>query len=59
MKLEKLGAIARRLREPSTAAGLAVLGALFGIPAGLPEAVAQAVTAVAALAAIVLPEGKA
>ena len=58
MKLEIVGAVARRLREPSTAAGLAVLCTLLGVPAGLPEAVAQAVTAVAGLLAGVLPESR-
>lgn len=45
-----------RLREPSTAAGLAVLVSLFGVPAGMGEAVAQLIAAVAAIAAVALPE---
>ena len=39
-------------------AGLAVLAALFGVPAGVPELVAQLVAAGAGLAAIALPERK-
>lgn len=48
-----------RLREPSTLAGLSALGVLFGLPPGTVDAVVQVATGAAAVAAIVLPEGKA
>lgn len=48
--------IIKRLREPSTWAGLAALGVLFGMPAGTVEAVGQVVGGAAALAAVLLPE---
>lgn len=48
--------ILKRLNEPSTWAGIAALGVLFGLPAGTVEALGQVVGGVAALAAIVLPE---
>lgn len=48
--------LAKRLREPSTLAGLAAILALFGAPAGVPEAIAQLVGAVSGLAAVLLPE---
>lgn len=47
-----------RLREPSTMAGLSVLGALFGLPPGTIEGVGQIVAGVAAVAAVVLPDVK-
>lgn len=50
-------AILSRLREPSTWAGLSVLGAVFGLPPGTIDAVGQIVGGAAALAAIFLPEG--
>lgn len=46
----------QRLKEPSTWAGLAVLGTLFGVPPGTVEAASQVIGGVAALAAIFLPE---
>jgi hypothetical protein len=50
----------RRLREPSTWAGLAVLGGVFGVRElsvfGVPEVATLAATGAAALAAIFLPE---
>ena len=49
-------AILKRLREPSTWAGIAALGLIFGLPAGTIEAVGQIIGGVAALGAIVLPE---
>lgn len=48
--------ILQRLREPSTWAGLSVLGAVFGFPEGTMHAVGQVVGGLAALAAILLPE---
>lgn len=47
----------KRLREPSTWAGIAALGLLIGLPPGTVEAVGQIVGGVAALGAIFLPEG--
>ena len=46
----------QRLREPSTWAGIAALGVLFGLPPGTVEAVSQVVGGIGALAAIFLPE---
>lgn len=48
----------KRLREPSTWAGIAALGLLIGLPPGTVEAVGQIVGGVAALGAIFLPEGE-
>ncbi len=45
-----------RLREPSTWAGIAALGAVFGIEAVIINSVAQAVMGVAGVAAILLKE---
>lgn len=47
---------ANRLREPSTYAGLAVIGALVGAPAGALDLVGQVVVGVAGLLAMFLPE---
>ena len=47
-----------KLREPSTWAGIAILGTLFGVPPGTVEVVGQVVGGVAGLAAIVLNEQK-
>lgn len=48
--------IINRLREPSTWAGLAVLGTVFGLPPGTVDAVGQVVGGLAALVAILAPE---
>lgn len=48
--------IIKRLREPSTWAGLAVLGTVFGMPPGTVELVGQIVGGVAGLAAILMSE---
>lgn len=48
----------KRLREPSTMAGLTALAMLFGIPPGTLELGSQVVAGVLAGAAIFLPEGK-
>lgn len=48
--------ILQRLREPSTWAGLSVLGVIFGLPPGTIELVGQVVGGVAALAAIAMAE---
>lgn len=49
--------ILKRLREPSTMAGLAVLATLVGMPPGTADIAVQAVAALAGLAAVMLPEG--
>lgn len=46
----------KRLKEPSTMAGLGALALLFGLPAGTVDLLAQVVGGVAGLAAILLPE---
>lgn len=46
----------KRIREPSTWAGLAVIGTLFGLPPGTVEATGQVAGGLAALAAIFLGE---
>lgn len=48
--------VLKRLREPSTMAGISALAVLFGVPPGTLELVTQVVVGVAGLAAIVLPE---
>lgn len=48
--------ILKRIREPSTWAGIAALGLIFGLPPGTIEAVGQVIGGVAALGAIFLPE---
>lgn len=48
--------ILKRLKEPSTLAGLSALALLFGLPPGTIDAIAQVVGGVAALAAMVMPE---
>jgi hypothetical protein len=48
--------IIKRLREPSTWAGISALGLIFGLPPGTVEAVGQIVGGIAAIAAIALPE---
>lgn len=52
----KLKAIIQRLKQPSTWAGVSVLGVLFGLPPGTVEAVGQVIGGVAALGAIFLTE---
>ncbi len=50
--------IMKRLREPSTWAGLSIIGAMVGLPPGTVDAVGQIVGGAAALVAIFLPERK-
>lgn len=45
-----------RIKEPSTWAGLSVLGLVFGLPPGTMDLVIQLVTAGAGIAGIVLAE---
>lgn len=49
----------KRLREPSTMAGLSALAMIFGVPPGTIEIAAQVVGAALAVAAIVVPEAPA
>jgi hypothetical protein len=51
-----LETVLRRLKEPSTLAGISVIGVLFGLPPGTIETGAAAVSAVASVFAIFLPE---
>jgi hypothetical protein len=50
--------ILKRIREPSTWAGIAAFGALFGLPPETIGLVGQVVMGVGGLAAIVLAEKK-
>ena len=54
-----MNAVLNRLREPSTWAGLSVLGVLFGLPPGTIELAGQVVAGAAGLAAIFMTEKKA
>ena len=49
--------IIRKLREPSTWAGIGMVAAVAGIPADTMNLIAQAGVALAGLLAIYLPEG--
>lgn len=49
----------RRLREPSTLAGLSALGMLAGLPPGTLDMSLQILAGVAGLAAVVIPDGAA
>lgn len=51
-----MNTIFKRLREPSSMAGIAALAMIFGVPANTTELVVQVIGGVAGLAAIVLPE---
>jgi hypothetical protein len=55
---EKIMYFLKRLREPSTMAGLGAIAMLFGVPPGTLDLASQAVAGVLAVAAIVLPETK-
>lgn len=46
----------KRLKEPTTWAGVSALGLLFGLPPGTIELVGQVVGGVAGLLAIAIPE---
>lgn len=48
--------VGRRVREPSTWAGLAALAALFGVPGELAGSLPAILGALAAVASILLPE---
>jgi hypothetical protein len=49
--------LARKLREPSTWAGIAAVAVVFGVPPGTIDAVGQVVAGLAGLAAVALNEG--
>lgn len=51
-----MNAILNRLREPSTWAGLSVLGVLFGLPPGTIDLAGQVIGGIAGLVSIVLAE---
>lgn len=53
-----MNAIFKRLREPSTWAGVSALGLVFGLPPGTIDLIGQVVGGLAGLAAIVLPDTK-
>jgi len=53
---ERTNAVIKRLREPSTWAGLSVLGVVFGLPPGTIDLVGQVVAGVAGLVAVVIGE---
>lgn len=48
--------ILKRLREPSTWAGISALGLLFGLPPGTVDLIGQIIGGVAGLAAIAMAE---
>lgn len=50
--------IMQRLREPSSWAGLAALGVLFGMPEDQAQSLSGAVVAIAGALAVALPEEK-
>ncbi|MDR2366280.1 MAG: hypothetical protein LBD68_10610 [Zoogloeaceae bacterium] len=45
-----------KIKEPSTWAGLSVLGAIFSVPAGIMDGIGQIVAGAAAVLAVVLSE---
>lgn len=51
-----LSYLASRLREPSTLAGLSVLGVLVGLPPGAVDLVGTCIAGVAGAAAVLLPD---
>jgi hypothetical protein len=53
-----IGAISRRLREPATYAGIGILGVLFGVKEIAEFSKPEVAAAIAAVAAMVLPEGR-
>ena len=48
--------ILKRIKEPSTMAGLSALAVIAGVPPGTFDLAVQIVAAVAATAAVILPE---
>lgn len=57
--MKALHYILKRLREPSTLAGLSALGVLFGLPPGTVDLAVQVAVTVTAVAAVVLPDATA
>lgn len=55
--MKRVHVIAKRLREPSSLAGLGLLGVLFGLKPEVLDPVIQAVAAVAGVVAVLVPEG--
>lgn len=53
---EKLKKMLERLREPSSKVGMSILFALFGAPAGLPDAISLTAAALLALWGVITPE---
>lgn len=53
-----LAFIAARMREPSTLAGLSVIGVLFGLPPGTVDTVGACIAGAAAIGAAVIPDSK-
>ncbi len=47
----------KRLKEPSTMAGLSALAVLFGAPPGTVDLLFQVIGGLAGLAAVLIPEG--
>lgn len=56
--MKKAISIFKRLREPSTWAGISALGLVFGLPPGTVDLVGQVIGGVAGLFAIVMAEAK-
>lgn len=54
--MKRIFPIIKRLREPSTWAGIAALGLIFGFPPGTIDLAGQVVGGVAGLAAIFMGE---
>lgn len=48
----------KRVREPSTLAGISAIGLMFGLPPGTIDAAAQVIAGAASILAIVVPEAK-
>ncbi|MEH0165568.1 hypothetical protein [Roseateles microcysteis] len=46
----------KRLREPSTWAGISALGLIFGLPPGTVDLAGQVIAGVAGLVAVLAPE---
>ena len=51
-----LNFILRRMREPSTLAGLSSLAIVFGVPTDTIDAAAKIVAAIVAVGAVMVPE---
>lgn len=56
--MNKFKYILARLREPSTLAGLSVLGVLVGLPPGTIDVALQLAAAAAGVVAVALPDAK-